>query len=163
MTPQAAELHRVLSSQIAEHKRLIECLQKHRAAMKTLDLNAVDLAVRAASQIKGRLAQLETRRRQIADQLANQLKLGGRASLAQIATALPQDTIELNQARDELRSLIEAARNEAHIASRVAGAILGHLNTVVRVVGTAVRHAGVYTRSGNAKVGSRVGLMEAVG
>jgi hypothetical protein len=163
MHPQAAELLRLLQAQIAEHKRLIDCLARHASAIKAMNLAEVDLAVRTAAQLRQRLATLELRRKAAADVLANTLKLGGRASLAQIASALPNDAAALFAARDELRKLIEQARAQAHIASRVAGAVLGHLNTVVRLVGTAVKHAGVYTRSGNARVSRPVGLIEAVG
>ena len=41
--------------------------------------------------------------------------------------------------------------------------MLGHLNTVVRLLAGAVERAGVYTKDGIPRVASRIGIMEAVG
>ena len=45
----------------------------------------------------------------------------------------------------------------------LAGAVLGHLNTVVRLIAGAVERAGIYTKSGVPQVSNRIGVMEAVG
>jgi hypothetical protein len=49
-----------------------------------------------------------------------------------------------------------------HVAGRVTGAFLGHLNTAVRLISGAVQHAGVYTKYGTPRVSQRIGVMEAV-
>jgi hypothetical protein len=45
----------------------------------------------------------------------------------------------------------------------LAGAVLGHLNTVVRLIAGAVEQAGVYTKQGVPQVSARIGVIEAVG
>jgi hypothetical protein len=65
--------------------------------------------------------------------------------------------------RDELRSVIEQIQRRTHVAGRLAAAVLGHLNTVVRVLAGAVEQAGVYTKHGTPHVATRIGVMEAVG
>ena len=42
-------------------------------------------------------------------------------------------------------------------------ALLGHLNTVVRLIAGAVERAGVYTKTGAPQMSNRIGVMEAVG
>jgi hypothetical protein len=49
------------------------------------------------------------------------------------------------------------------VSGKVAGAVLGHLNTVVRLLAGAVERAGVYTKDGIPRVSGRIGIMEAVG
>jgi hypothetical protein len=53
-----------------------------------------------------------------------------------------------------------AARNK--ISGKVATAVLGHLNTVVRLLAGAVERAGLYTKNGIPQVSSRIGAIEAV-
>ena len=53
--------------------------------------------------------------------------------------------------------------NRVTVAGRLAGALLGHLNTAVRLIAGAVEQAGLYTRDGSPKVSGRIGVMEAVG
>ena len=49
------------------------------------------------------------------------------------------------------------------MAGRLASAVLGHLNTVVRLLAGAVEKAGLYTKQGIPQVSARIGVMEAVG
>ena len=65
--------------------------------------------------------------------------------------------------RDELKKTIEQIQTRTHIAGRFAGAVLGHLNTVVRLIAGAVERAGIYTKNGVPQVSNRIGVMEAVG
>ena len=59
--------------------------------------------------------------------------------------------------------MVEATAARTHVAGRVATAVLGHLNTVVRLVAGAVEKAGLYTKNGVPRVSSRIGVMDAVG
>jgi hypothetical protein len=53
--------------------------------------------------------------------------------------------------------------DRTHVAGRLASAVLGHLNTALRLFAGAVGQAGVYTKAGVPKVANRIGVMEAVG
>ena len=53
--------------------------------------------------------------------------------------------------------------DRSFVANKVASAVLGHLNTIVRLLAGAVERAGVYTKHGVPKVSARIGAMEAVG
>jgi hypothetical protein len=65
--------------------------------------------------------------------------------------------------REELRSLIGQVATKNHIVGKLAAAVLGHLNTAIRLVAGVVEHAGLYTRNGVPRMAARIGVMEAVG
>lgn len=163
MTPSVRELLNVLRRLVVEHQALLRLLETQRDAMKRLDLETLDTATRSQEQSRSRIAQLEQRRRSIVEQLARSLKLATPVSLAQLAQALPEHGALLRGLRDELRALLEQVRVAGQVSTRVAGAVVGHMNTVLRLIGTVTQHAGGYTRSGTPRVASRVGVMEAVG
>jgi len=75
----------------------------------------------------------------------------------------PASRNSLLKLRDELRDLAARITARTHVAGRLAGAVLGHLNTVVRLLAGAVEKTGVYTKQGVPRVSSRIGVMEAVG
>jgi hypothetical protein len=131
--------------------------------MRRLDARGIaeSSATQEASRL--RIAQLEARRRAVVAQIAATLKLEGSPSLAAVASAMPQMKPRLLDLRDQLRSLMQRVSSRVTIAGRLCGAILGHLNTVVRLIAGAVEQAGLYTRSGVPRVSRRIGVMEAVG
>jgi hypothetical protein len=163
MNPATSEIENLLKLQIGEHRRLLAQVTLQRDAMKRMDLAALDAATRAQEQIRTRLVQLEVRCRHAALALARSLRIAGDPTVSALAAALPQQAPALVALRDELRSLIEQIQAASHVATRVAGAVMGHLNTAVRLIGGAVQNAGVYTRAGTASAAPRVGVMEAVG
>jgi flagellar biosynthesis/type III secretory pathway chaperone len=163
MPPLLQELLGVLRRLVAEHQALLRELEAQRDAMKRLDLASLDAATRAQEQSRSRIVQLEQRRRAIVEQLARSLKLTAPLSLAKLAQASSEHGAALLALRDELRSLIEQVRVAGQVSTRVAGAVVGHMNTVLRLIGTVAQQAGGYTRSGAPRVASRIGVMEAVG
>ena len=84
-------------------------------------------------------------------------------TLAQIAAAHPQAGPKLLGQRDELKKLIKQISDRTHVAGRLASAVLGHLNTAMRLFAGAVGQSGTYTKHGTPKVAARIGVMEAVG
>jgi hypothetical protein len=62
-----------------------------------------------------------------------------------------------------LKAVAEKVRAHCYISGRVANAVLGHLNTVVRLLAGAVEKAGLYNKRGVPRVSNRIGVMEAVG
>jgi hypothetical protein len=80
-----------------------------------------------------------------------------------LAAVFPQRREPLFALRDALRDVMEKIQTKATIASRLAGAVLGHLNTAVRLLAGAVEHAGIYTKNGTPRVAARIGAIEAVG
>jgi hypothetical protein len=95
--------------------------------------------------------------------MAKGLKLDGPLTLTQTAALHPPRRQALLAVRDEIKQLAEAIATRSHIAGRLASSVLGHLNTVVRLLAGAVEKAGLYTKHGVPRVSSRIGVMEAIG
>jgi hypothetical protein len=153
----------ILQQQIAEHGRLLKHVEAHEAAMKAFDLRAMDAAANQQEASRLRIATLENKRKTVVLQLSKLLKVDGTLTLAHIAELNPQRGEGLLRLRDELKAVIKKISDRTHIAGRLAGAVLGHLNTVVRLLAGAVEQGGVYTKHGVPQVSSRIGMMEAVG
>lgn len=160
---QLTELELILQQQISEHGRLLKHLEAHQVAMKTFDLKGMDAAANQQEASRLRIATLENKRKAVVLQLAKLLKVNSPLTLAHLAELNPQRGEGLLRLRDELRNAIKQITERSHVAGRLAGAVLGHLNTVVRLLAGAVEQGGVYTKHGVPQVTSRIGMMEAVG
>jgi hypothetical protein len=157
------DLESVLQQLIVEHRKLLRHLDAQQAAMKTLHLDAMDTAANQQEASRLRITKLENQRRAIVQQIAKQHRVAGDMTLSQIGQLHPEKNASLQQLRDELKRTIRQVQSRSHVAGRVAGAVLGHLNTVVRLLAGTVERAGVYTKSGVPRVSARIGIMEAVG
>jgi hypothetical protein len=83
--------------------------------------------------------------------------------VADAAPLHPPHRVTLLALRDEIKTLAGQIAGRTHVAARLSSAVLGHLNTVVRLLAGAVEKAGLYTKHGVPSVSSRIGVMEAVG
>ena len=156
------ELESVLRALADEHRRLLASVEAQQVAMKAFDLKAMDDARNQQEASRLRVAALETKRRTVAAHIAKGLKLDGKVTLTQIADLHPPRRDALLALRGEIKQLAETIAARTHVAGRLAGAVLGHLNTVVRLLAGAVEKAGLYTKHGVPRVSSRIGVMEAV-
>jgi len=163
MQRQLAELESVLTMLVAEHRKLLTFTDAQQAAMRSVDLTALDAAVNGQEACRLRITTLEVRRRGLAVQLAKGQRVEQPVTLTKLADLYPQRRQSLFKLRDELRDVASTISNRTKVSSRLAGAVLGHLNTVVRLLAGAVERAGVYTKAGVPRVASRIGIMEAVG
>ena len=163
MQHQLAELEAALQQLVAEHRKLLGFVEAQYAAMRAMDLAALGVAAHGQEACRLRIATIEARRGKLAQLLARGAKTDGPVTLAKLTTLYPQRRDALLQLRDELKSVAGAIAARTKVAGRVAGAVLGHLNTVVRLFAGAVERAGVYTRDGTPHVSRRIGVMEAVG
>jgi FlgN protein len=157
------DLESILQQLIVEHRKLLKHVDAHQAAMKTMALDAMDQAANQQEASRLRIVTMESTRRTIVAQLAQQHRISGEITIPRLAILFPQRGDELLKLRDELKKTILQVQARSHIAGRLAGALLGHLNTVVRLIVGAVERAGVYTKTGAPKVSTRIGVMEAVG
>jgi hypothetical protein len=157
------DLQNLMHLLIAEHEKLLAQLEAQQSAMKKLDLPQLDEIARQQDAVRHRIVSLETRRRQIVMHLARGLRIEGQPTLAAIAEKLPGDRARLLQLRERLRGLVAQVSTRATVSGRVANALVGHLNTAVRLLAGAVEQAGLYTRQGTAQSPSRIGNLEALG
>jgi ribonuclease D len=131
--------------------------------MRAFDLKTMDEVVRLAEATRLRIAGMESKRRALITAIARAHRMSQMPTLPDIATMYPPSAPKLMKLRDELKSAIQAVQKRSNIAGKVASAVLGHLNTVVRLLAGAVEKAGLYTKQGIPQVSSRIGVMEAVG
>jgi hypothetical protein len=160
---QVFELENLLGEMIAEHRRLLKQAEVQQAAMKVLDLKAMDDCAKVQEASRLRLANLETKRRLIVAQIARLHGVHGNLTVPQIAEFYPHRKTMLMNLRETLKAEMNALASRNHVAGRLAGAVVGHLNTVVRLLAGAVEKAGLYTRQGIPQVSTRIGVMDAVG
>ena len=163
MSRQVFELETLLQQLIDEHHKMLVHVDRHQAAMKTLDLKGMDDLVRLQESTRLRIAGLEVKRRTLVIQIGRAHRMANAPTLSDIASMYPPSAAKLTGLRDELKEAIQKIQTKTHVAGRLASAVLGHLNTVVRLLAGAVEKAGLYTKQGVPKVASRIGVMEAVG
>lgn len=163
MSKQIVDLDLILQQQIAEHRKLLVLADTHQVAMKAFDLKTMEDVSHLQESCRLRIATLENKRKTLVQQIARLHKLSADPKITQLADLYPQFKSSLIKSRDELRNLMNEIGKKNYISSRVAGAVLGHLNTVVRLLAGAVEKAGLYTKQGVPKVSARIGVMEAVG
>jgi hypothetical protein len=163
MSPTIVELEKALAMQVAEHKILFAAVTRHLDAMRQFDLPTINAAADQVEQSRARVLGLEIRRKNLMAQVIRTHKLPADITLSDLADAVPAHRVSLLKVRDQLRGLTHDIANKSSVANRVAASMMGHLNTVVRLIAGAVRQASVYTKQGNHTVASRVGVMEAIG
>ncbi len=160
---QLTELEVSLQQLTAEYNRLIKHMDAHQIAMKSFDLGAMDAAAHQQEASRLRIGTLENKRKSLVNQIGKLLKHEGQLTVTRIAELNPQRGPLLMKLRNDLRSTVQQAAAKSHIAGKLAGAVLGHLNTVVRLLAGSVENAGVYSKHGVPQVSARIGVMEAVG
>jgi hypothetical protein len=131
--------------------------------MRAFDLDAMDAAHGAQEACRLRIGSLETKRKAVVALLTRGQNIQQPVTITKIAALYPQRRDALFKLRDELKTVATQIASRTHLAGKLAGAVLGHLNTVVRLFAGAVERAGVYTKDGVPRVASRIGVMEAVG
>jgi hypothetical protein len=158
------ELESILQALVAEHRRLLAHVEAQQAAMKAFDLKVLDESRNQQEASRLRVATLENKRRGIVALIAKTLRVEGHGlTITRLAELQPARREALFKLRDELKGVAAQISARTHVAGRLAGAVLGHLNTVVRLLAGAVEKTGVYTKQGVPRVSARIGVMEAVG
>jgi len=163
MSRQLAELEHVLGMMVAEHRKLLEQVDAQHLAMRTMQAEQMQNITALQESTRLRIATLDVKRRTLATQIGKLIRLPGEPTLAQLSQAFPARAIPLRHLRDELRALVMAIQSRTTVGARLAGAVLGHLNTAVRLIAGAVQQAGVYTKNGTPRVAARIGAIEAIG
>jgi hypothetical protein len=163
MSRQLLDLEVVLQQLIDEHRKLLAQVEQQYDAVRFYKPKEMkDIAVLQEST-RLRVLKLDGQRRLLTQQLAKLYKVEGDLTITKLMEMFPARAANLNKLRTELRSLMMQIKTKTHIAGRVAVSVLGHLNTIVRLLAGAVERAGVYTKYGVPKVSARIGAMEAVG
>jgi FlgN protein len=164
MSRQLVELETILTGLIAEHRELLVEVDRHETAMKKVDLEGMEKSRRIQEELRQRIAHLDSRRRAVVQQLAMTVKQpAATMTISKLAELHPQSAPRLLKLRDELKDLATKISQRTRVGAKMASAVLGHLNTVVRLLAGAMQQAGIYTKKGMPKLAERIGAIEAVG
>ncbi|HRK30887.1 MAG TPA: flagellar export chaperone FlgN [Tepidisphaeraceae bacterium] len=163
MSRQAQDLEVLLDQMVVEHRKLLQYVDLHHAAMKEMNLGAMEQARAQQEACRLRIKGIDSRRKNIAQQLMKLHKFTAEPTLSQIAVLYPPSAQGLLSKRDSLRRIAGELALRTNVSSKLAGAVLGHLNTAVKFIASAVQNAGVYTKTGVHRVAPRIGALEAVG
>lgn len=163
MPPQISELENLLTQMIVEHRRLLTQVERHAEAMKRIDLPTMEDSGRQQEACRLRINSMEQRRRFLMQQISRAVNQPGELTLPLLAGMFPAKSASLLKVRTELKTVAQQIANRARISSKVAAAVLGHLNTAVRLFAGVVERAGLYTKKGIPRASRRIGMMETVG
>jgi hypothetical protein len=156
------ELEKILQDLLVEHHKLARHLDVQQDAMQRLAIKEMDYARVQQELCRTRVLGLEQRRKSQVKQIARINQLEGEPKIPQLATMYPQRASQLLQLQADLRSVMRDVESKSFIATKLATAVLGHLNTAMRILSGAVGGGGMYTKRGTPRLASRIGLMEAV-
>jgi hypothetical protein len=163
MSKSLTELEAVLRQMLIEQRRLLAQLDLQQAAMKKFDVKGMTSSAHQQEASRTRLQSLDAQRRTLATRLAAELRTPGEVTLAGLANLNPPRAAALLQLRRDMRETIDAIRERTSVSSRLAAAVIGHLNTTLRIFAGALQKAGLYTKQGTPRLASRIGVMEAIG
>jgi hypothetical protein len=163
MSRHISDLQVILMQLAAEHRKLFDQLEAQHAAMKKFELPLIADWITRSESTRLRINDLESRRRNLMRQITVSLKLPEEPRITRLAELFPAQAENLLKARTELRDLATRIARRTQNSSRLASAVLGHLNTVVRLLAGAAERAGLYNKQGIPRVVSRLGVMDAVG
>jgi hypothetical protein len=157
------EIETVLRQMLEDYRKIAVHVRTHQAALKVMNLKAMDESARGQELVRSRIIRLDARRRALFQQISTQYRVTGTLKLTTLAEMFPAHRVGLLQLRKELGELAREIETGTRLSARVAGAVLGHLNTAVRILAGAVERSGVYTSAGVPRIASRIGLMDARG
>lgn len=152
-----------LKALVDEHRRLLDAVVRHDTAMRAMDAGQIEQLAAVQETCRTRIVQAEARRRLIVATIVRQSKLVGEPTLSRIAASSPTHRQSLLSLRDELKTVAAQIKAKTAVTARIAQSLLGHLNTAVRLLATAVEKGGTYTKQGAPKLTRRLGSIEAVG
>ncbi len=140
--PALADLEKLLAEQVRAYRGLAELLDEHRAALADMDLARVLKLTKDHAKRREELVRLDRRRQ------AMLTRLGGTGTLADLAERHPGRGKALRRLREELIRVTDDARARGKLAAGVAGGVLGHLNTAVRLLAEAAGGGAAYAKDG---------------
>src|SRR6516164_3890278 len=106
MSRLVADLESLLQQLIVEHRKLLKQVDAHQTAMKAMAMDAMDQAANQQNASRLRIVGLETQRRAVIVQIAQQHKISGELTITRLAQFFPQRRQTLEKLRDELRKTI---------------------------------------------------------
>ena len=147
----------------AEYSKLADAVEKYEHAMRAIDTVAMDKLHREQEQLRMRIGQLDARRKSVIGAIARHYRLDHQPNLSEIVQLDAAHSGEIRRLQNELREVTARLYRRTTISQRLAGALLGHLNSAVQLFAAATQQSSTYTRQGGPRISNRLGAIEAVG
>ena len=128
------DLETLLKEQTTAYRDLAGLLDEGRAAMSDLRLGDLTKLTERQLNHRDRLVALERRRVALTRRLAGPGKNAAELTVAKLAERYPQRRKVLLALRDQLKAATRDAQHRSKLAGGVAGGVLGHLSTAVRLI-----------------------------
>ncbi|MEL7238190.1 MAG: flagellar export chaperone FlgN, partial [Planctomycetota bacterium] len=146
---QLDQLEQVLSKLADAQNDLTDLLEQQHQAMTKLNTGVMDNCARRQESLHRRVMQLEHERRSLVLSLATAAGLPAGATLRDLADAYaahaPERRVRLLELRDLLRKRSAHAAKRGRRCGRVAGSVLGSINTALRLL----TRSCIYNKSGD--------------
>lgn len=141
------QLWDILDEMAERAEELAALVRDQRDAVRRMELSAIRETTERQAQVSARLRQLESARAQVV----------GKATLASLSRDLPaparQRALSLDQ---RIRTAAAAIGREGAVMRDCAGAMLAHIDGLMRAVARELSHTGAYGPRGTVMVGPQV-------
>lgn len=139
------ELTAVLAALLKEHEDLLPITIRHREAVATADMLALQQVNELQQQAAERIGRLEHRRGQLAAALAPHAS----PTLPSLAAAFPHARETLTTLAERIRDVASRISREQRAVRIAADALAEHMQGLMKQVARKLSHAGTYGRRGS--------------
>jgi len=152
-----ALLERILRGQLDDHKRMLDCMERNREAVRHADMEAIKLVCQEQNSLAQHLAELEKARLTAVGRLTESLEPQAAAplSVSQIAEAAGEPGRRLTALADQLRATVQEVRRASTVVRTAADALARHMSGLMQTVHSALTRARVYSHRGRLATGAQ--------
>jgi flagellar biosynthesis/type III secretory pathway chaperone len=151
-------LEEILRRLLADHERMLACLDRNREAIRQADMDALKSVCEEQNAIVQQLAELEKSRLVVVGRLTQRLQPQAEAplSMSQIADAVDEPAgRRLSALAGQLRSAVEEVRAASAVLRAAGQALARHMSGLMQTVQSALSRARVYSPRGQLAVGAQ--------
>ncbi|MHC4320223.1 MAG: flagellar export chaperone FlgN [Planctomycetota bacterium] len=141
-----ALLERILRGQLDDHKRMLDCIERNREAVRNADMEAIKLVCQDQNSLAQHLAELEKVRLTAVGRLTESLQPQAATplSVSQIAEAVGEPAgPRLTALADQLRATVQEVRRASTVVRTAADALARHMSGLMQTVHSALTRARV--------------------
>lgn len=151
-------LEEILRRQLADHQRMLDCLDRNREAIRLADMEAIKSVCEEQNAIVQQLAELEKSRLVVVGRLTQRLqpRAAEPLSMSQIAEAVGEPAgRRLAALAGQLRSAVDEVRAASAVLKAAGQALARHMSGLMQTVQSALTRARVYSPRGQLAVGAQ--------
>ena len=159
VTRAADELQEAMAAQLEDHQRLLRCIERKEAAIRSADIEAVTRICQEENGIAQRLGELEKQRLGLVGRITESLHPGAETPLTVSAIAEAIDDparTRLLALGEQLRATVGQVRRASSVVRSAAEALSRHMTGIRQTVESALSRAGVYGKRGRIALGAQL-------